>query len=143
MSLRLTNIGCRINPRLISGRSLTKEDGLLRLVRSAARQGGAIATAMGRLLVVAVGLLILTVGVLAAESRIPQAYQNTGLRHTSKISRMTECGGEELPPRPIAESRPAPPVVVPVIAHSFSPAVILPEFTGVSRAHGLRAPPIG
>ena len=64
---------------------------------------------MGRVAVVAVALLIVTIGTLTTETRIPQATQDTSLRHTSKISRMTECGGDEMPPPLIAESRTRPP----------------------------------
>jgi hypothetical protein len=97
---------------------------------------------MGRVVFVAVALLIVTIGTLATETRIPQATQDTSLRHTSKISRMMECGGDEMPPPLIAESRSALPSATPHPSHDYSYDVVFPEFTGVPQAHGLRAPPL-
>jgi hypothetical protein len=142
MSLRSTGNGCTISVSSGRWRTLTEEGDLFRLVRSAVRRGSTIATAMGRLIFAVIAVLILTVGALSTESRIPQVLQNTGLRHTSKISRMTECGGEELPPRQVSEFRAVPPVLTPVTVPYCSPEIPLAEFTDTSRAHGLRAPPL-
>jgi len=91
---------------------------------------------------VAIALLIVTVGVLATESRFPNAIQNTTSWHTSKSSRMAECGGDELAPVETDDSRPAPPLITTVIAHYFfSTELPLQELAGAPQAHGLRAPP--
>lgn len=132
----------RINLRPERRRTLIEENGLFRFVRSAARRSGPVATAMGRTIFVTVALLIVTVGVLATETRIPQATQDTSLRHTSKSSRMTECGGDEMPPPLVAESRSAPPRATPHTFHDNSFDVVFPEFSGAPQAHGLRAPPL-
>jgi hypothetical protein len=97
---------------------------------------------MGGTVFVAIALLIVTVGVLATESRLPNSGQNTTSWHTSKVSRMAECGGDELAPVQTDDSRPAPPVMTLEVIHYFSPMEFpLPELAGAPRAHGLRAPP--
>jgi hypothetical protein len=99
---------------------------------------------MGRFILVAIALLIVTVGVLATESRFPQAGQrDSACWHSSKASRMTECGGKDLAPPLSEESRSASRIVKPVVLH-FLPfrTLTLPELAGAPQAHGLRAPPL-
>lgn len=99
---------------------------------------------MGRFILVGIGLLIVTVGVLATESRFPQAGRpDSACWHSSKASRMTECGGKDLAPPLSVESRASYPVVKPV-AVRFLPfrTLALPELAGAPQAHGLRAPPL-
>jgi hypothetical protein len=92
---------------------------------------------------VAIAVLVVTVGVLATESRLPNPGQNTVSWHTSKSSRMAECGGDKLAPVQVDDSRPAPPVVPTVIIHYYFSPIELPlaELAGFPQAHGLRAPP--
>ena len=118
---------------------------LLRFARCAARRGSSIATAIGSIAFAAVALLIVTVGVLATESRILSNGKNTTSWYTSKSSRMAECGGDKLAPVQTDDSRPAPPIITTEVNSQFSPIspIELPisEFAGVPQAHGLRAPP--
>jgi hypothetical protein len=91
---------------------------------------------------VAIALLIVTVGVLETESRLPNAGQNSASWHTSKVSRVAHCSGDELAPVQINDSRPAPAIVtVEVIHHFFPLEFVLPELASAPQAHGLRAPP--
>jgi len=91
---------------------------------------------------VAIALLIVTVSALATESRFPNPGHNPTACHISKVSRMTECGGDDLVPTQVDESRPTPPVITVEVIHFFAPIEFpLPELAGVTQAHGLRAPP--
>ena len=142
LSLRSTGSWCRISPREVQGLMPAGVNGLLRIARSAVRRGTSIATVIGRIVFVAIALLIVTVGVLATESRLPNPTQNTTAWHMSKSSRMAECGGDELVPVQTDDSRPAPPIITTAVTHYFLPIELpLQELAGAPQAHGLRAPP--
>jgi hypothetical protein len=117
---------------------------LLRNVRFTARRGGAIAKAVADAVFVAIAILVVTVGILATGSRLPNFGQDTTSRHTSKSSRMAECGNNELSPTDTDDTRPAARVLlVETPTHFwFIPQELpLPEMVGVPQAHGLRSPP--
>jgi hypothetical protein len=108
------------------------------------RRGKSLATAIGGTVFVAIALLIVTVGVLATESRLPRTARDTASWHTSKVSRMEKCGGEELAPVQLDVSRATTPVIATEVIHYYRFSRIespLPELVGVPQAHGLRAPP--
>jgi len=131
------------SPHLVFGANSIGAGDLLRVAQCLAHKGTCIATLIGRALFVAIALLVVTVGVLATESRLPNARQNTASWHTSKLSRMEECGGRESEPAPSGVSQPPPLSLTvdrkPHFALVESP---LPELAGVPQAHGLRAPPV-
>ena len=144
LSLRFTGRWCRIGPCEVLWRMPSGVDSLLRSARCAARRGNCIATAVADVIFVAIAILIVTVGVLATESRIYTPGQNPTTWHTSKSSRMAECGGDKLSPAQTDDSRPAPPVKATETAVSyflFPLELPLPKLVGVPQAHGLRAPP--
>src|SRR5208282_5914184 len=131
-SLQSTGIWSRISPLEVLGQMPVGVNSLFRIVRCAARRGSAIATAMGTAVFVAIALLVVTVGVLATESRLPNSGKTPTSRLTTKSSRMAECGGERLAPVQVDESRPAPPVITTVVIHfCFSPIELpLSELAG-------------
>lgn len=144
LSLQSPGSWCRIKSRSLFGQMSIEVDSLLRSVRGAAHRGSSIAAAMGSTFLVAIALLALSVAVLATEARLPNAGQNTSSWHTSKSSRMAECGGDELAPVQTDDSRPTPRVLTTAAAiHDclFPIELPLPELVGVPQAHGLRAPP--
>ncbi len=120
-------------------------DNLLRMARNASHRGRFLARVAGKTLIVTIALLIVTVGVLATQSRLHPAGQSGTSWHTSKSSRMAECGGEKLAPAQTDDSRPsAPSFKTEVIIHysPLSPVEFpLTELAGVPQSHGLRAPP--
>lgn len=119
-----------------------EENNLLRRTWCATRRRNSIAQAASGNALVAIALLIVTVGVLAIRSRVVTAGQNTASWHTSKSSRMVECGGEELTPAPREDTRPLPLLPQLEPTHYLSPRELpLPELIGVFPAHGFRAPP--
>ena len=118
---------------------------LFRNARCLARRGGAIATAAAKLLFVAIAILVVTVGVLATESRLPNAGLKSSSWYASKSSRMAECGGDELVPVETDDTRPTPRVVTteaPIHCWLVPIELPLPELVGVPQAHGLRSPPL-
>ncbi|MGA2982733.1 MAG: hypothetical protein ABSG32_02895 [Terriglobia bacterium] len=116
---------------------------MLRNARCSGRRESPILTATGGAVFVAVVLLVVTVGVLATGSRLPNPGRNPTSWHTSKSSLMTEGGGDELAPVQTDDSRPSPPIVmIDATPYCFPPIELpLPELVGVPHAHGLRAPP--
>jgi hypothetical protein len=112
-------------------------------MRSVSRPDNSIATIMGRIVLVSIALLIVTVGVLETESRVPQAMQGSA-RHTSKISYAKECSSGEVAPTVIDRVSPVCFVQLQVVARHCSATTefVLPKFTGFARALGLRAPPL-
>jgi hypothetical protein len=98
---------------------------------------------MGRIIFVAIALLIVSVSVLATESRVWRAQRDTASWHTSKVSRMVQSGGDELVPVAIDDYRPAPRIVVVAVVYNLPPMKFdLQEVAGVPQSHGLRAPPL-
>lgn len=98
---------------------------------------------MGRTFLAAIAFLILSVGVLSTGTRFPQVRRNTTLRHTSQSGRMAEHCGSELAPIPLEESRPAPITPVPEVSQRDSIGeFVVPIYSGVAQARGLRAPPL-
>ncbi len=117
-------------------------DRVLRLDRHEVRRRSGVAKRLCGVAFVAVALLIITVGTLSTESRVAARGQNTSSWHTSKTSRMTESGAQELAPVESAVVESA----IPVISPEFKPHLPfiespLPDLTGDPQAHGLRAPP--
>ena len=113
----------------------------------AARRSSCIAQALGKIVFVAVALLVVTVGTLATESRLPTAGRYSSSWHISKSSRMAECGGEKLAPAQTEDAQPSTPVVTPdilnlSITRTASIVLPVPEIAGVPQSHGLRAPPL-
>ena len=144
LSLRSAGSWCRIRPSKGLWEMPTGVDSLLRFARRVARRGSSIATAVADIIFVAIVLLIVCVGVLATESRLPNPGQNTPARHTSKSGRMAECGDDRLAPAQTDDSRPRPTVLTteaPVHYWLFPIELPLPELVGVPQAHGLRSPP--
>ncbi len=126
------------------GEMATEAKYLLRHAQDASRRGPAIAVAMGRVLFLGVALLVMTVGTLAARSRLPTADKNPNTWHTAKISRMAECGSDEAKSPQIDVGRWIPPNVIPQPrAYSPAPDIGLPNLIGASPQHALRAPPQG
>lgn len=118
---------------------------LFRNVRCAARRGSAIATAAAELVFVAIAVLVVTVGVLATESRLPNPGLKTSSWYASKSSRMAECGGDELVPVETDDTRSTPRLVTmeaPLHCWLVPIELPLPELVGVPQAHGLRSPPL-
>jgi hypothetical protein len=141
--LRSTGNWCRINPSKVLGQMPVGVNSLLRNARCSGRRESPILTATGGAVFVAVVLLVVTVGVLATGSRLPNPGRNPTSWHTSKSSLMTEGGGDELAPVQTDDSRPSPPIVmIDATPYCFPPIELpLPELVGVPHAHGLRAPP--
>jgi len=139
---RFIGSSCNVGPSEVLDTMSPEVDRLLNSARCAAHRGRGVAKVFSKLAFVAVALLIMTVGVLSSESRLPTAGQSTGSWHTSKTSRMTLGGGTELAPVQTDEARPAAPIVAPELIRYSSPIDLpLPELAGAPQAHGLRAPP--
>ena len=145
-------LGCcswyRMNPRNVTAQ-VPEVKSLLRNARNAARRGSCIAKALGRVVFVAVALLVVTVGTLATESRLYTTGRNSTSWHTSKSSRMAECGGEKLAPAQTDDARSFAPFAPfhqteKIAFYRISPIIVvpLPEIAGVPQSHGLRAPPL-
>lgn len=142
-SLPSNSVWCRIMAVGYPGILSSEVIRLLTLARSAARKGSAAAKSFCGFAFAAIAILIVTVGVLSTESRLPNIGQGTNSWHTCKTSRMTDNGVDELAPVRVNEAE----VVNPVIPSDYEPhlrAVTspLPELTGAPQAHGLRAPPL-
>lgn len=119
---------------------------LLRNARKAARGGSCIAKAVGRIVFVAIALLVVTVGTLATESRLPLGGRYSSSWHVSKSSRMAEFGGEKLAPVQSEDAQPSAPIVqTETFSLSFcrrpSLPLAVPESISIPESHGLRAPP--
>ena len=144
LSLRFAGSWYNLEVRQVLGQMVTGVNNLLRNARYAARRGSSKATAVANVIFAAVALLVVSVSVLATESRLPNTLRDTSSRHASKSCRMVECGGDELAPVQIDESRPTPYIVRPESVIHYSPTPIespLPELVGVPQAHGFRSPP--
>ena len=132
----------RFGSRTVPGQFQLGASDLLRVLHCAGRKGTGVATLIGRTLFIAIALLVVTVGALATQSRLPNAGQNTSSWHTSKLGRMEACASQEEAPAPPLVFQPA--VHSPTAEPEFHPAPMespLAELAGVPRAHGLRAPP--
>jgi hypothetical protein len=115
---------------------------VLRLARGEARKGSGVAKTFRGFAFVAVAILIVTAGALCTESRVAARRQNTSSWHTSKTSRMTVSGADELAPVKSEQAESAIPVISPEFKPDLPPIESpLPELTGAPQAHGLRAPP--
>jgi hypothetical protein len=115
---------------------------LLGFTCCASRRRHSFANVAGGYVCVAIALLIVTVGVLATESRLVNVRQSTTSWHTVKISKMVECGGDQMAPLQTTDSRPAPRIVATrPIAYIPPQDAVLPELADAPHEHGLRAPP--
>ena len=122
---------------------LTEEvNRLLRHVQNGSRQVPAIAAAKGRVLFVGVAVLVMTVGTLAARSRLPTEGETSNTWHTAKVTRITEAGRDATksvrndnswPVRINITSQP--------ITYFPAPEIVFPTLADTSPQHGLRAPP--
>ncbi len=140
---RFIGSSCHVGPSEVLDTMSLEVERLLNSARCAAHRGLGVAKVFSKLAFVAVALLIVTVGVLSTESRLPTAGHTSASWHTSKTSRMTIGGGSELAPVQQDEARPAAPIVTPELTR-YSPPIDLPlpEIAGALQAHGLRAPPL-
>jgi hypothetical protein len=120
----------------------TEVNRLLRHFQDGSRRGPAIAAAKGRVLFVGVAVLVMTVGTLAARSRLSTEGETTNTWHTAKVTRMTEPGRDATksvlndnswPVRINITSQP--------IAYFPAPEIVFPTLADTSPQHGLRAPP--
>jgi hypothetical protein len=119
----------------------TQVDSLLRRTLCAFRRGRAIAGVLGKTVYAAITILIVTVGVLVAESRLPNPGPDTTSWHTSKIARV-EFGGGQTMPLQAPDSWPPSRVVLPRSIAYFPPLeAVLPQLVDAPQEHGLRAPP--
>ena len=117
-------------------------NGLLRLTQGASPRRSALADAASLIACIAIALLIVTVGALATETRLANVDGNTTSWHTSKISRMMECGGDRITSPQTDHSRPVPLITTTQpIAYLSSSEMPAPELADAPHEHGLRAPP--
>jgi hypothetical protein len=97
---------------------------------------------MGRLLLAAIAVLLLTVGTLATRARLPNEGAKSNTWHTAKITRMLECGSDEVR-SPQVKKTPSYPPKVTIRLTEYVPAetVSFPNLTTAFPQHVLRAPP--
>lgn len=137
--------GCRAFQAKVLWQMPSGEDDLLRIARRAASRGTRIAVTIGNVVVVAIALLIVTIGVLVTGPRLHGIRDNTTSWHIAKSSRMEAAGSDDLKPALSLESQSSRPfTTTELILHdSLLPpaAVFNPKAAGEVRTHGLRAPP--
>jgi hypothetical protein len=123
---------------------LTEVNRLLRHVQNGSCRVPAIAAAKGRVLFVGVAVLVMTVGTLAARSRLPTEGESSNTWHTAKVTRITEPGRDATKSVPNDNSWPAW-INIPSqpITYFPAPEIVFSTLAETPPQHGLRAPPLG
>ena len=117
--------------------------GVIRLIRplpDVSCRGTEVAAALGRLLYAGIVVLVVTVGTLAAGSRLPTFGQYASTWHTAKIARVAENDNDEAAPLQIEDFWSYPRDVIPE-PRPYSLAPNLPNLTGAFPQQVLRVPP--
>lgn len=143
LSLQRSRKWCRIGASEVHAQMLLRLNSLLRFARRAIRGGASIATVMGRVVFASIVLLVVLLGVLSAETRMPGRVGSGTSQHLSKVSRMVECGGDKLALPQIEISHDALSVSGSRVFVRFPPLELpIHELGNTLPAHGLRAPPL-
>jgi hypothetical protein len=133
---------CRIDSEYALDRRPMGVHPLLRSFRNASRQGRSVAGMMGRLFITGVALLVVSVGTLAAGSRLPSTSRGSSTWHTAKIARMAEKGDDTARSVRAEEARSYPPDAIPQPRVSFpTDDYFVPTLNEVWPQHAFRAPP--